>query len=583
MATLTDRRREKGPGAPGPAAEPRQPPGGPTWSGGPDRPPEPNRRRDRLRACLHLFGPGAAFILAALAAIAVAVVLALGSGEAPPATGAAELVPANALLYVHVSTDVSRPAVRRSVALLRRLPGSPLLVAAATSRLDAILGGSPNAPISFIDDVEPWLGSEAALAVLDTPGASAGTLVVLGVRNHRAARRFLARANAQPGGSFRGVPLFVQGDGTVLAFVRHYLVVGQMASVDSAINVADGKVPSLAGSRQYQGAAASEPADRVLDAYASAEGIRRAVTPRPGVLGDLGQLLDQPALSAVALSVSASGVGLRMEIHSSLVPELAQARGDRPAQFSPSLSSVLPAHSMLLLDAKGLRTSLPRLLAVAARAGILGRIAPLLSRLGGALAAEGVDVRQVLGVFSGETAIALTPAANGSGPAPVIVTRTAHTEATRAILAGVESPLTQVFSPPAGSPGQVPQVTDTEADGVPVHELPLEPGLSIDYGVGRGLVVISTGLTGVTDVFKHSTAMNTTRSFQSVLANAHSPVTSLVFFDLSQLLRLGEQTGLVGSVQQTTLWPALQKIHAVGLESWRGADDTTTQIQIQIP
>ncbi len=582
MATLTDRPKKK-PAKRAPAATPPSSPQGPLWTRNAPRPPERNRRRDRLLACLYLFGPAAVVTLGALALIAVALVLALGgSGEAPPATGAAEIVPGNALLYLHVSTDPSRPAVRRALTLSQRLPGSPLLFAAVTTRLDALLGGSANAPVDFSTDVRPWLGNEAALAVLDTPGVSAGTLVVLDVRDHSAARRFLTRVGAQPDGSFRGVRLFAQAGGTTVAFVRHYLVLGQAASVESAIYVSDGAAPSLATSAEYQRAAAEEPAPRVLDAYASADGVRRALAPSPGLLGDIGYLLDQPALRATAISVSAAGSGLQVDVRSSLVPRLAQARAHRPVQFSPTLTGVLPAGSMLLLDAKDLRTSLPRLLAVSARAGILGRIAPLLSRLGGALSSEGVDLRQVFAVFSGESVIAVTPGRGGNGPAPVIVTRTTNMPTTRAILAELEAPLAQVFTPASG-PGQVPQVTDTTAAGVPVREVPLEPGFDLDYSVAHGLVVVSTSLTGITDVFKHAAALSTARGFRSALTDHPRRVTSLVFFDLSQLLRLGEQTGLIGSAQHATLWPAFEKIHAVGLESWRGADDTTTKIQLQIP
>jgi Protein of unknown function (DUF3352) len=584
MATLTDRPKPKTPAQQQPAAEPPSPPERPIWTGGPSRPPEPNRRRDRVRAYLYLFGPGAALIVGILAVIAVALALVLGaSGDAPPATGAAQLVPSNALLYVHVSTDTTRPAVRRALTLSRRIPGSPLLFAGVTTRLDALLSGSPSAPVDFTSDVRPWLGKEAALAVLDTPGASAGMLIVLDVRNHRAAARFLDRIGAERDGSFRGVALFSESDGTVLAFVHHYLVLGQRDSVESTIYVADGKAGSLAASPQYQRAAADEDADRVLDAYASADGVGRALAPRAGVLGDLGALLSQPALSASAISVSPAGGGLQVVVHSSLIPKLARASASRAGQFTPTLGGVLPAHSLLLLDAKGLRANVPRLLAVTARAGILDRLAPLLSRLGGALASAGVNLRQVLGVFSGETAVAVTPAVKGAGPAPVIVTRTADMAATRAVLANLEAPLTQVFTPPSDSPGQVPEETDTTADGVPVHELTLAPGFGLDYAVARGLVVVSTGLSGITQVFRHSAAMSTTQSFQSFVANAPNRVTSLVFFDLSQLLRLGEQTGLIGSARDATLWPVLEKVHSAGLESWRGADDTTTRIQLQIP
>jgi hypothetical protein len=222
-------------------------------------------------------------------------------------------------------------------------------------------------------------------------------------------------------------------------------------------------------------------------------------------------------------------------------------------------------------------------LAVTARLGIAGRIGPLISRLGSALAAQGADLRQVLRLFSGETVVAITPGRGGRGPAPVLVTRTAHPEQARAVLAGLEGPLTQVFTPPPGSPGQVPTTRDASVAGVGVRELSLAPGFQLVYAVAHGLVVLSSGPAGVAGVFAHAHALSDAPRFQATLGNHPDRVTSLVFFDLSQLLRLGGQTGLIDSTPASALWPALETIRTVGLTSWRGANDTTTKLQLQIP
>ena len=71
-------------------------------------------------------------LLALLIAVAVALLLS-GSGEVPPATGAAAVVPADVLAYVHLSTDSSRPAVQRAQALARRFPDYPLAYAVGRS------------------------------------------------------------------------------------------------------------------------------------------------------------------------------------------------------------------------------------------------------------------------------------------------------------------------------------------------------------------------------------------------------------------------------------------------------------------
>jgi hypothetical protein len=60
-------------------------------------------------------------------------------------------------------------------------------------------------------------------------------------------------------------------------------------------------------------------------------------------------------------------------------------------------------------------------------------------------------------------------------------------------------------------------------------------------------------------------------------------VTSVLFLDFSQLLRLGEQTGLTRSAQYNALRPDLQKVRAVGLSSTSGETDSTAELFLQIP
>lgn len=573
MATTSDRPRGAGTsGEQPPAGTPSRLDVGPRWSRG----ARASRAR-RLRGGLYLFGPLGLCVLVLVAAIVAVMV---GGGESGPATGAARLVPGNALIYIHVSTDTSRPAVRQALAVTKRLPDSPLLFAAIDSRLGTLLSGSSNAPVDFATAIRPWLGSEAAFAVLDTTTSSAGSLTVLDVRRPARARRFVASVGAQPDGRFRGVALLRQPSGTEFAFVGHYLLLGQKSSVESAIYVDAGRAPSLATTPVYERAAGPEAPDRVLDAYASAAGIRRALLPRPGALGALAVLLDDPALSASTLSITPTRVGLHLALYRPLDPRLIRHSGS-PAQFSPTLAGALPAGSTLLLDVDNVPRAAPRLLAAAATAGVAARFGPLLSRLGSGLAAEGVDVQQVLSIFSRETALALVPTGSG-GSAPVLVTRTSHPGATRDLLAGLAAPLTQLFAPPGSGPGQVPEVNDVQVAGTTIAQLTLAPGFQLDYALTHGLVVISTSLDGVAGVIAHHQPLTGRPAYGSTLGSPPDRVTSLLFSDLPQLLRLGEQTGLIQSTRLATLWPDLAKIRAIGLISTRGELDTTTELSLQI-
>jgi hypothetical protein len=59
-------------------------------------------------------------------------------------------------------------------------------------------------------------------------------------------------------------------------------------------------------------------------------------------------------------------------------------------------------------------------------------------------------------------------------------------------------------------------------------------------------------------------------------------MTSLLFLDLSQLLSLGEQTGLTTSAQFPALRADLKRIQAVGLESTSGEAESTAELFLQI-
>lgn len=528
--------------------------------------------------------------LLALAALGVVLALlsagwlVLGeSGQPPPATGAARLVPANALAYVHLSTDPSRPAVQAARRLAVRFPDYPILYAAVLNRLGATLAGGAGT-LDFDRDVRPWLGAEVALAELETSGATAQPLLVLDVRNRARARAFVTSAGAAPAGGYDGVPLLAYPSGGVAAFVGHYLAVGSGAGVRAAIDAARGRTASLAHDPVYERAAASEPADRVLDAYLPAAGVRSLLADRRGLAGAIAVMLGRPGIEGTAISVSAgagagaSGARVLVLVHSVL------GRRENVRTFNPTLPSVLPSGSSVMLDVPGLERAAPGLLRAGAVAGIGANIGVLLHRLGSALASQGVKLSGILSIFDGETAVALSP---GPSPALLIVARVRNAAAARAELASLDAPLTALFSPPTGaSAGQVPELAATEVDGATINEVQLGPGLQLDYGVWGHLAVVSTSVSAIEGVAARSRALAAGAAYRAVLSgpgHPAGPVSSLVFLDLSRLLPLAEQTGLTSSARTRALLPDLSKVRTVGLSSTSTTRDTTTELTLEIP
>ena len=128
-----------------------------------------------------------------------------------------------------------------------------------------------------------------------------------------------------------------------------------------------------------------------------------------------------------------------------------------------------------MLDQRGLDRKATRLL-VAARAGGVGTsIRPLLSRLGAALGAEGVNVPGILSIFHGESAVALVPTSPGADPSLLVVARVADEAAARQQLASVESPLAQLFAGTAVGAGQTPVLNDVAVGADSIHEVALPP------------------------------------------------------------------------------------------------------------
>ncbi|MHB8656900.1 MAG: DUF3352 domain-containing protein [Solirubrobacteraceae bacterium] len=539
------------------------------------RVPELRRVRSTPRAVLALGVP--LFALLALALVLVLALAARGGGQGP-ATGAAQLVPADALLYLHVSTDGARRAVRRALSVAARFPDLPLAEAAVQSRLAALSAGSST--VDFGRQIRPWLGREAAFALLNTTSSTAGSLVVLDVRDERAARAFVTGFGAVAAGRDRGVSLLRYRGGAELAFVSHYLLLGQSESVRAAIAVARGSAPSLGLSAAYRAAVAGEPDDRVLDGYVSAAGLRRVLQPRHGVLGALGSLLDGPALTGVGASLSSDTGGVRLRIHSVVDPALARLSGHRSQAFTPTLQAVVPAGATLALLVRGLARAAPPILAAGASAGVAGGVGQLLRRLGGALTAEGVDVAQLEALFGGQTAVVIT-----SSPqklALLIITHVTDAENARTQLAALQAPLAQLFPPAAQGPGATALSSDVQVAGQDVHQQRLEPGLELDYAVAGQLLLVSTGLPAIESALHHPRALGSSREYRAVASSRSGQVSSLLFLDFSQLLSLGEQTGLMRGARFQALRADLQRIRAVGLQSTSGEADSTAELFLQI-
>jgi hypothetical protein len=498
-------------------------------------------RRRRLIA-------GVALALAVLAIVAGVVVATSGGSGPAIANRAATLVPSDALVYVHLSTDTDRAAVKDAQELGDTFPSYARL-------RDRVLGS-----LAISGDVRPWLGDELALALTGGSGGTAGSLVLLAVGDQAKAKAFIAQGarKSGPGKTYKGVRLNRYG-AVYAALIGDFVALGQADTLEQAIDLHQGHGTALSADPTYRKTTTGLPADRVADAYATSDGLGRLLVPAGGALGIAGVLFDRPGLKGVAASLGATSPGAEIVVRSD-VP-------DREAkEFTPSLLDAVPKSAMAYYGTRGLDQNITRLLSAAGTQSL----ADLLEQVTSSLGSSGVRAvrKDLLSLLGNESAVALLP----SVPAPIalIIARAEDADATRAALQRLSQTLPRVLKGAKVS----------ERDGVTTVK---SDQAEFDLAVIDDKLVASTSMKGIEAARDPDGGIADNEHFRATVESTENPVTSVVFLDFSQLLTLAEQTGLNDSRSYLAVRNDLRKLQAVGVRSTGAGEDTTSEIRFQIP
>ena len=101
---------------------------------------------------------------------------------------------------------------------------------------------------------------------------------------------------------------------------------------------------------------------------------------------------------------------------------------------------------------------------------------------------------------------------------------------------------------------------------------------------GTATVERLVGLAGLRPGADYSlTRLQDARGFEAVTGNAGNPITSLVFLDPNQLLRLGADTGIgpAGALEGSRR--DLAKVRAVGVTTTGSSRESTVDLSLWIP
>jgi uncharacterized protein DUF3352 len=465
---------------------------------------------------------------------------------------AVALVPQNALLYAHLEVDRSSTQWRNATRILDKLPALGRLRDQALGQLAA---GRP--PGRLDADLRPWLGDEAALALLPE-GRRATSLVLLKVGNLDRAKSFLAGAGQARIALYRGTQVRMYKT-LAAAFIDDFLAIGRLPHVRAAIDASEGQ--SLSDSSVYQDARDGLSLDGpLLYAYAPGDGVRRLLQQQKGIVGRLGDALARPALRGTAAAVRFEGKGLRVSTANVDYPRLPGAAGADPT-FEPQLLRSVPQDAMAYYGVIGVTRLFDRLEALSG--GRDSEVARAVARLRRQLRPSGVRAlrRALRPLERREAALIVTPPED----APVvslIVGDTTRSEGGNVLIA-LQPLISRVVQSTSG--GAAATLVPGSEAGIDTITLQINPDLSLTYATLGDRIMVTTDPAGVRQVAQAEQTLLGEDAFAPGMRGLLKEATSVVFLDLHRLSTLIERAGLGTTPEYRTIEPELARIGALSV------------------
>jgi hypothetical protein len=526
-------------------------------------------------------------VLAALLVIAFVAVPALpcqapGGDGCPPSDDSIHLVPDDALGYVHVNVDPDTEQYAQATVIADRIP---TITKQLTSRLLARVPGPTGGPPDFARDIEPWLGGQAALAIVPAGGRAAEEVQLLQVGDDDEAERFAdSVATGTPRTTdYRDIPVNVDRRGLATALVGGFLAIGRQSGVREVIDAQSGSsgTGSLASEPAARAALDALPDERLGDAYLSPDGIARLVGNPRGPLATLDAAVDPAASDGVAMALVASDEGIDLDIRSELDEARAKAQ---PAffaafpSFEPTLTDSLPADSLAYVGMADPGHTLVSLIeqASADQPGIAAAVAGLVKRV---KQLGRVDLEtELLPSLGGEAAFALQPSPSNSG-VPYLEFLSSGIDAKRAgdALASLQAPIADALNP---SSGQAPTFSQQEIGGVTAHSVRLSPTVDLTYAIAGTLLLIATDPVAVRQLSGEGGGLADDESFRAATDGLPGSVSVLSYLNLDGLLTLGEQAGLAQDPAYEAFAPELRKLRALGLAVRQSPTELATDVRL---
>jgi hypothetical protein len=504
-----------------------------------------------------------AIVVLAVGAVVLVASLAGGSEDDAAADEAVRLVPANALVYVHATVEPNSDQWRHAADITRKLPTLRELRGRALRSFSR--GGRP---LDFDASVRPWIGDEAALALLPAR-RRATSLILVRVADQARARNFLRGAGQPREDRHRGVTVRTYG-GLAAAFAGNFLAIGSPRHVRAAIDAREGR--SLRDEPEFRATVDRlETEDPIAYAYAPQAGVNTLLRRQGGLIARVGGLLERPGLRAAAASVHAARSGLRASVSSSLIP----AAGDGDPAFRPTLVSEIPADTIAYVGARGLEAVFEQL----GELGSAGSIERLVGRDLGSVGRRSL-LRAIEPLLGRESAVVVSPPA--SLPVISAVVADTSTEEGGDVVLALQPLLTRLLRAPSGA-GQVPTLEPRRIGEIEAVTLRVSPSLELTYAAFDDKLVVSTSPEGVRRLAAGGRSLRDNPAFAPGLRGFLARPSSVVFLDLRRLTALAERAGLGDTPDYRAVRPDIARVGAVSAVTASERSGQTTEIFLEVP
>jgi Protein of unknown function (DUF3352) len=398
-------------------------------------------RRMRMRLA-------AAAPLAALALLAAGCGGSSSKGSASGSAAGATVVPASAVAYVSVNTDLGSDQWKKADALSKKFPGRAKAIADFEQSL-------AKKNLDFQKDVKPALGPEIDVAWLDFADGGQNAVAVTQPKDDAKFAALVKKNNADSSNQ----KLYTEkvGDWTAIS--------DSQAKLDRLKSAQNGA--KLADDSSFKDAVADLPDESLVNVYVNGGAIRQAVrqgiAPSVGQSGLLGKVIPNLGWLSASASAASNGVGFQAGVKSS---------GTKTKSYKSALVDRLPAGALADLSFNNLSSNLRRVLN---QAGLRAQAAQVEQALG-------ISENDLLKLLSNEGALAVYPSARGERYPSVELLLKVNDEAKARKLLNRLSAL----APMAGA-----KVKPVTIGGVAAHELVVSGQISVDYGVFDGVLAVS--------------------------------------------------------------------------------------------